>query len=69
MPIGAFMRRCHGRVRIALVDGSVHTGRFRTDILSASALSAYFYGDARDMSLPLDLIVSIEPLAQDRIAS
>jgi len=51
-----------GRVRVNLSDGSVHTGRFRTDILSPSALAVYFFGDARDISLPICKIDSIESL-------
>jgi len=62
MPINDFLPRAHGRVRIQLLDGSIHTGRFRTDILSETALSAFFHGDARDISLPLDAIVAIESL-------
>jgi len=58
-----FMRTADGPVRIRLRDGSSHTGRFRTDILAPSALSAYFYGDAHDMSLPIDAVVGIEALA------
>lgn len=69
MPVGEFLRRCHGRVRITLVDGSVHTGRFRTDILGPSALSAFFHGDVRDMSLPIGLITSLEMLGHERIVS
>jgi hypothetical protein len=62
MPINEFMPRAAGRVRIRLCDGSVHTGSFRTDILSASALSVYFYGDAHDISLPIADIDSLESL-------
>lgn len=62
MSIADFMRNAEGPVRIRLVDGSVHTGRFRTDILAPTALSAYFYGDAHDMSLPIDAVVVIESL-------
>jgi hypothetical protein len=58
-----FLQRCHGDVRIQLTDGSCRTGHFRTDILSPEAVSAYFHGDERDISLPIDLIASIESLA------
>lgn len=62
MPINDFIPRAGGRVRIQLCDGSVHTGSFRTDILSASALSVYFYGDAHNISLPIADIDSMESL-------
>jgi hypothetical protein len=62
MAILDFLPRAGGYVRIHLRDGSVHTGRFRTDILSETALSAYFQGDARDISLPVDAILTIEPV-------
>ena len=57
-----FLRTCHGDVRIRLTDGSSYTGRFRTDILSPTAMSAYFYGDERHISLPIHLVDAIEPL-------
>jgi hypothetical protein len=69
MPIHDFLPRAHGHVRIHLCDGSVHTGRFRTDILSETALSAFFHGDARDISLPLDAILTIESLDALQLAS
>ncbi len=69
MAIREFIPRADGRVRIRLVDGSVHTGRFRTDILSERAMSAYFYGEVRDISLPIDLIVSVESLEELPLAS
>ncbi|GAC1396770.1 MAG: hypothetical protein NVS2B8_19720 [Vulcanimicrobiaceae bacterium] len=62
MSIHDFMRYADGPVRIQLVDGTVHTGRFRTDILTPTALSAYFHGDIRDMSLPIEIVVAIESL-------
>ena len=62
MPINEFMARAAGRVRIRLCDGSIHTGSFRTDILSEHALSVYFYGDAHDISLPIADIDSLESL-------
>ncbi len=62
MPINEFMPRATGRVRIRLCDGSIHTGSFRTDILSESALSVYFYGDVHDISLPVADIDSLESL-------
>ena len=68
MAIVDFLPRAHGRVRIALADGSVHTGHFRTDLLSPSILSAYFYGDARDISLPIAAIDSIDALPDVQIA-
>ena len=52
-----------GRVQIELNTGQRFTGRFRTDILGPTAISAYFYGDQRDISLPLDSITRIEPVA------
>jgi hypothetical protein len=61
--------RSAGRVRIRLANGSIHTGHFRTDILSANAVSVYFFGDAFDMSLPIDDIDSVEQLAGLRLAS
>ncbi len=69
MPINDFLPRAHGHVRIHLRDGSIHTGRFRTDILSETALSAFFHGDTRDISLPLDAIVTIESLDALQLAS
>lgn len=69
MPINDFLPRAHGHVRIHLRDGSIHTGRFRTDILTETALSAFFHGDARDISLPLDAIVTIESLEALQLAS
>ncbi len=60
MSVDTFLRQAKGPVRIHLSDGSSHTGRFRTDILAPSALSAYFYGDEHDMSLPIDAVVGIE---------
>ncbi len=50
------------RVRITLSDGKSFTGRFRTDILSESAISAFFYGEERDLSLAIEDIVSVEAL-------
>ncbi len=64
-----FLPQAAGRVRIFLTDGSVHTGHFRTDILSEHALSAYFFGDVRDISLPIGLIDAIEPLEMLKLAS
>ena len=58
-----FCRKAHGRVAIALSDGTSHTGRFREDLLSPSALSAYFYGDRHDLSLPIDAILRVESVA------
>jgi len=70
MPINEFLHRARaGRVRITLNDGQVHTGRFRTDLLSAHALSAFFYGDERPMSLVIDHVVGCEALANEVIAS
>jgi hypothetical protein len=63
MAIDSFLRRCSGHVCIHLSDGSVHTGRFRTDLLSPEALSAYFHGDERDISLPIHLIDRIDAVA------
>ena len=65
MSVQDFMRNADGPVRIRLTDGSTHTGHFRTDILSSSALSAYFHGDVRDMSLPIAAVVEIEALQQE----
>jgi hypothetical protein len=69
MGIADFLPRASGRVRVCLDDGSLHTGSFRTDILSERAMSVYFYGDVRDISLPIDLIVSVESLADLPLAS
>jgi hypothetical protein len=69
MATSEFIPQANGRVRIRLTDGSVHTGRFRTDILTESALSVYFYGDVRDISLPIELIDTVEPIAELRLAS
>ena len=69
MAIEDFLPHSHGGVRIRLQDGSTHTGRFRTELLGPSAVSAYFYGDARDLSLPISLIVSIESLGDLQLAS
>ncbi len=52
-----------------LVDGSFHVGHFRTDILSANALSVYFYGDIRDLSLPIEDIDTIEMIDDLQLAS
>jgi hypothetical protein len=68
MAIVDFLPRAHGRVRIHLADGSVHTGSFRTDLLSPDILSAYFFGDARDISLPIDWIDTIEALPEVQAA-
>ncbi len=69
MLIDEFIARANGRVRIELTDGSVHTGRFRTDILSKTALSAFFIGDVRDISLPIDMIARLDHLDELRYAS
>lgn len=62
MSIYEFLPKAHGRVAIVLSDGTSHTGRFREDILSESALSTYFFGDDHDMSLPIDAIERVEAL-------
>lgn len=64
-----FLQRCHGRVCIELPDGRMLTGQFRTDILSPAAVSAYFFGDLYDMSIPIGLIVEITNLPQQTLAS
>ena len=70
MKINEFLHRARaGRVRITLADGQVQTGSFRTDILSPHALSAFFHGDERPMSLCIDDVVSCEALANEAIAS
>ncbi len=69
MSIGDFLKNCHGEVCITLTDGAVCTGHFRTDIVSPEAVSAYFYGNDRDISLPIALIASIEHLPEAAIAS
>jgi len=70
MKIDEFLHRARaGRVRIALADGQSFTGSFRTDILSTSALSAYFFGDVRDLSLSIDDIVSVDALHHEEMAS
>ncbi len=58
-----------GRVRIALSDGQVHTGHFRTDILSENAISAFFFGDARPLSLSISEVVTIEALPTESRAA
>lgn len=65
MSVQEFLPHAHGSVQIRLVDGTVHTGRFRTDILTSTALSVYFHGDTRDMSLPIDAVVEIEALRSE----
>lgn len=65
MSVQEFIPNARGHVRIRLVDGTVHTGRFRTDILTSTALSAYFHGDTRDMSLPIEAVVEIESLRNE----
>jgi hypothetical protein len=69
MSIGEFLKNCHGEVRIHLTDGTACVGHFRTDILSPDAVSAYFYGRDRDISLPISLVASIEHLPELAIAS
>jgi hypothetical protein len=70
MPINEFLHRAKsGRVRITLTDGQIHTGRFRTDILSPNALSAYFYGDDRPISLSIEMVVACEALQNEALAS
>ena len=65
-----FLRSCYGEVRIHLTGGASYTGHFRTDILTPNAISAYFYGNERDISLPIGLVDSIEHLEEeDAIAS
>lgn len=54
---------------MSLTDGGVFTGSFRTDILSSSAVSVYFYGDESDISLPISLIASVESLGLELVAS
>jgi hypothetical protein len=55
MKINEFLHRARaGRVRIVLNDGRVHTGQFRTDIVSRSAIAAFFFGDLRPLSVPID---------------
>lgn len=65
MSIHEFLLKARGRVSIVLNDGSKHTGRFREDILSESALSAYFFGDNRDISLPIDAIIGVEAIDEE----
>jgi hypothetical protein len=70
MKINEFLLRARaGRVRITLVDGQIHTGQFRTDLLSQNALSAYFFGDIRPLSLHIDEIVTCEALPAQTYAS
>jgi hypothetical protein len=69
MGIVEFLPQSSGYVRMRLVDGSFHTGHFRTDILSANALSVYFYGDIRDLSLPIEDIDTIEMIDDLQLAS
>lgn len=70
MKINEFLHRSRaGRVRIVLRDGQVHTGQFRTDILSQSAISAFFFGDIRPLSIPIDDVLSVETLWAEQVAS
>jgi hypothetical protein len=69
MSIGEFLKNCHGEVCIHLTDGSSCTGHFRTDILSPQAVSAYFYGNDRDLSLPIAIVERIDHIAEARLAS
>jgi hypothetical protein len=70
MKINEFLHRARAsRVRITLADGQVHTGSFRTDILSATALSAYFFGDIRPLSLAIEEIIACEALQAEAYAS
>ncbi len=70
MKIHEFLHRSRAeRVVITLSDGQIHTGSFRTDILTSSALAAYFFGDIRPLMLWIDEIVSCEALAADALAS
>ncbi len=70
MKINEFLHRARAaRVRITLADGQIHTGSFRTDILGASALSAYFFGDIRPLSLAIDDIVACDALPAEAVAS
>lgn len=62
MSIDEFIAHAGGAVRIRLTDGTSHTGHFRTDILTPTSLSAYFFGDDHDMSLPIHLVEKIETL-------
>lgn len=65
MSIHELLPKAHGHVSIGLTDGSSHTGRFREDILSPSAMAVYFYGDRHDMSLPIDAIVCVDSIDDD----
>jgi hypothetical protein len=70
MKINEFLHRARaGRVRITLVDGQSHTGQFRTDLLGPRALSAYFFGDIRPLSLAIDDIEACEALPAETFAS
>lgn len=65
MHINEFLPRARsGRVRITLVDGQIHHGHFRTDILSPSAVSAFFFGDERPLSLGIEEVLAIDALAE-----
>ncbi len=70
MKIHEFLHRARAeRVQITLTDGAVHTGSFRTDILGPTALSAYFFGDIRPLSLSIDDVVACEALPSEAVAS
>lgn len=70
MKIHEFLHRSRAeRVLITLANGEMHSGSFRTDILSQSALAAYFFGDIRPLMLWIDEIVACEALAADVLAS
>jgi hypothetical protein len=51
-------------VRVHLDDGSQHTGRLRTELLSDRSLSVYIVGSGDEgATLYIDQIVAIVPLA------
>lgn len=54
-------------VHVCLDDGSEHTGRFRTELLSARSLSVYIAGTGDEgATLYIDQIVTIVPLSVHR---
>ncbi len=51
-------------VRVALIDGTEHTGHLRTELLSDRSLSVYITGSGDEgATLYIDQIASIVPLS------
>ena len=55
------------RVRVHLHDGTTHTGRFRTELLSDRSVSVYIAGSGDEgATLYIDQITDIVPLSATR---